>query len=212
MLTQDTTTKGVLHMSARLHRLTPKPARLRSEQAAKVRQAVLELDFDPEAIRPVLLSIDRNTAASRGWTFVMLSPSQNAAVVGWLRHHSKRPGVAIHLWAELLTGLRIDTGQVLLTRTQLAERVGVPPRSVSEILTELEDIGAISRRRQPTPGVRGKGSLEIFINPNVATHLTGTARDTAQAEAKPVEAQTTPKPVTARKRTERNNIRVLDNA
>ena len=38
---------------------------------------------------------------------------------------------------------------------------------------ELEGIGAISRRRERIVGMRGPGAVRYFMNPNVATHLTG---------------------------------------
>jgi hypothetical protein len=48
---------------------------------------------------------------------------------------------------------------------------------------ELESIGAISRRREKVPGMRGPGAVRYFMNPNIATHLNGKARDKAQAKA-----------------------------
>ena len=177
-----------MHMAATLHRLQTKKTRLGQEQATEIRQMVLALDGLPdETMRAFLLTIDRQTAATRGWTFVMLSPAQNAAVVTWLRRNSGRPGVAVQLWAELLTGLRIDTGEVLITRKELAERVEAAPNAVTDILTELEGIGAISRQRKRVKGMRGPGQVSVFVNPNVATRLVGTARDKAQADHRPVE-------------------------
>ena len=59
------------------------------------------------------------------WMFAMISPTQNAAVVRWLGEHSKRPQAAVRLWAELLTALRPDTGEILLTRDQIAALLGI---------------------------------------------------------------------------------------
>ena len=177
-------------MAATLSQLRTRADRLRQEQATKLRQHILAFDefqLPEDALRAIILAIDKKTAAEQGWTFIMLSASQNAAVVGWLRHHSKRSGMALQLWAEILTGLRNDTGEVLLTREELAERVQARPTAVSEVLGELEHIGAISRRRQRLEGKQGPGRLTIFINPNVGTRLTGAARDKAQAAMPPVE-------------------------
>ena len=188
-------------MAATLSKLQTRTQRLDQERAQKLRQHILAFDaFDlpEEAVRSVLLTIDRQTATTRGWTFVMLSPTQNAAVVGWLRHHSARSGMAVQLWAELLTGLRIDTGEVLLSREELAARVDAAPTSVSQVLTELEQIGAISRHRQRTDGMRGPGRLAIFINPNVATRLSGAIRDKAQETAQPVSVPVLPKTTSRR--------------
>src|SRR5215212_3747288 len=98
-------------MAARIFRLRTKPERLRGEKAAELRQLVIEYPGLPERARSeIVATIDRQTASETGWTFVMLSPEQNAAVVRWLRQNSERPVVALALWGELFTALRRDTG------------------------------------------------------------------------------------------------------
>src|SRR3954471_215126 len=73
-------------MAAQLHRLRTKADRLRSDTAAQLRQLVLEYPGLPERARGEIIgTIDRQTASEAGWTFVMLSPEQNAAVMRWLR-------------------------------------------------------------------------------------------------------------------------------
>jgi hypothetical protein len=116
----------------------------------------------------------------------MLSPEQNAAVVAWLAEHSARPQQAMKLWSILFTALRTDTGEIVLTRDELADRLGVTSDKISELMGELEQIGAISRRRHKIGGMRGRGMVRYFMNPRVATCLTGEARDQAQAAAPPL--------------------------
>ena len=70
----------------------------------------------------------------------------------------------------------------MLTRDELAERVGIAPRHVSEIMTELEGIGAVSRRRA------GR-AVRYYMNPMIGTHLPGQARDAAQAAARQLELE-----------------------
>jgi hypothetical protein len=123
----------------------------------------------------------------------MLSPAQNRAVVNWLLEHSSRPQKAISLWSLLFEHLRRDTGEIMLTREQMAEQIVEEPKHVSTIMTELESIGAIDRRREKVPGMRGPGVARYFMNPNVATHLTGKLRDKVQAEASPVKPDPRPK-------------------
>ena len=73
-------------MAATLRRLRTKADRLRAEQADALRQLVLDYPALPERPRgEIVAAIDRQTAAENGWTFVMLSPSQNKAVQRWLR-------------------------------------------------------------------------------------------------------------------------------
>src|SRR3954452_5782109 len=171
-------------MPARIARLRTKADRLRSDTADQLRRFVLGFDGLPErACGEIVATIDRLTASEAGWTFVMLSPEQNAAVIRWLRQHSRLPTMALALWGELFTALRRDTGEIVLTRDELAERVGTHPDNVSRIMHELASIGAIIVHRERVAGMRGPGRAVYLMNPNVATNLTGAARDKAQAEA-----------------------------
>jgi hypothetical protein len=168
-------------MAAKIVRLRTKPERMRGETAAELRQLVLGYHGLPERARgEIVAAIDRETASQAGWTFVMLGPEQNAAVVRWLHQNSRYPTLAPALWAELFTALRRDTGQIMLTRDELAERINAGPDAVSRIMGELTSIGAIMARRERVAGMRGQGRAVYFMNPQVGTHLTGAARDRAQ--------------------------------
>src|SRR4051795_13710898 len=174
-------------MAAQIARLRTKADRLRSDTAAQLRQLVLEYPGLPERARGEIIgTIDRQTASEAGWTFVMLSPEQNAAVMRWLRQHSERPVLALALWGELFTALRRDTGEIALTRDELAERIGAQPNHVSEIMHELAGVGAIVVHREKVAGMRGRGRAVYLMNPNVATNLAGAARDKAQGAAGPL--------------------------
>ena len=166
-------------MSATIHRFRSQKQKLTNEQGKTARQYVLDLKdkgLSDEQITPIIACIDGQTASQNGWSFVMLSPYQNNAVVTWLRQHSKRRTEAMALWSECFTAMRNDTGEICLTRAELADRVGISNQNTSRIMTELENIGAITRKRD---GRR----VRYFMNPNVGTHLTGRARDKAQAHA-----------------------------
>src|SRR3954453_23646440 len=174
-------------MAARITRLRTKADRLRAEEAGELRRLVLERPGLPERVRgEIVATIDRETASEGRWTFVMLSPEQNATVMRWLRQHSRRPVLALALWGELFTALRHDTGEIMLTRDELAERVGTRPNEVSNLMHELASIGAIIVHREKVAGMRGPGRAVYLMNPNAATNLAGAARDQAQAVAKPV--------------------------
>jgi hypothetical protein len=174
-------------MAATLHRLRTKRQRLRKEQAQALRQMILDFEGLPDhAARAIIGAIDRETAADNGWTFVMLSPAQNRAVVNWLLAHADRHRPALALWALLFEHLDRHTGMILLTRDELAEQIGTHPDIVSTIMSDLEQIGAIVRRRERVAGMRGPGTVRYFMNPNVGTHLVGLVRDEAQAKAAPL--------------------------
>ena len=117
-----------------------------------------------------------------GWTFVMLSPAQNRAVVQWLLRHSTRPQKAVDLWAVFFEYLHFETGEIMLTRDAMAEAIGSDASTITKVTAELEWIGAISRRREPR-----NGPVRYFMNARVATHLPFKARERAQAEASPLE-------------------------
>ena len=171
-------------MPATLVRLRTKPARIQAATAAELRRMLLDFPGLPERERSGLVAaLDRLTPSEGRWPFVMISPEQNAAVVRWLRHHSRFPTLALALWGELFTALRHDTGEVMLSRDELAERVGTRPNEVSNLMHELASIGAIIVHREKVAGMRGPGRAVYLMNPNVATNLTGAARDKAQAEA-----------------------------
>lgn len=168
-------------MAATIHRFRSRRDKLKAAEASRLRQMVLdfggELDLPDGVIGRVVAAVDGQTASEGGWTFVMIGPRENQAVVDWLRNNSRRPQAAMVVWAMLFTALRYDTGEIMLTRAEIAEHVGIGADNVSRIMSELVGIGAVSRRRE------GR-SVRYFMNPNIGTHLGGQARDQAQAEAK----------------------------
>jgi CRP-like cAMP-binding protein len=171
-------------MAARIIELRTKPKRLRADQAERLRQALLPFEDElPEQVRDLRYQINRLTFSDRKWTFVMLSPEQNAAVVNWLVKQSARPLVAVRLWALCFEHLDKDTGEIRRTRDQIAESLGIGADHVSQIMSELVKAGAIIRHRVRIAGMRGPGAVRYFMNPRVATHLENHARDIAQAAA-----------------------------
>ena len=173
-------------MPATIHLFRSKRARIKTEQAHEMRQLLLDFaedhDLPEDALGRIGAAVDGETASEKGWTFVMIGPRENDAVVTWLLKNSRRRVEAVNVWSKLFTALRHDTGEIMLTRDELAEAVGIAPRSVSTIMTELEEIGAISRRRV------GRG-VRYFMNPTIGTHLTGKTRDDVQATARQLELE-----------------------
>jgi len=173
-------------MPATLKHLHTKSDRLKREQAAMLRAALASFEGEmPGAVRALRAHIDRLTASRNGWTFIMLSPDQNAAVVDYLASHSSRPVVAMRLWALLFQHVDGDTGAISLRRDEIAGRLGIALEDVSRVMTELQAVGAIIRYRERVAGMRGPGVTTYFMNPLVGTHLAGAERDAAQAVASP---------------------------
>lgn len=67
-------------------------------------------------------------------------------VEAWLRENSECPRQAAKLWSLLLDDAHPDTGQITLTREQIATQLDIAPGNVSRIMTELERGGTISCR------------------------------------------------------------------
>lgn len=170
---------------AQIFNLQPRRERLRSDQEHALRQAMLpfEDDIPGDIFRGLISQIDRASAARNKWTFIMLSPEQNHLVIEHLAANSKRPIMALRAWGLCFNHMRNDTGEILLYREELAEKLGTDAENVSRVMTELVNFGAIIRRREPRQGVRGPGMVHYFMNPKVATHLAGVERDKAQNDA-----------------------------
>lgn len=91
----------------------------------------------------------------------------------------RRPKLAVKLWSLLFSKLPPDSNDVQATRQDLARELGCTPREISEVMGELEKLGAVYRRQE------GRG-VRYLVHPKFGTHLAGAARDRAQAEAPPL--------------------------
>ena len=106
----------------------------------------------------------------------MLQPDLNQAVIRHMTKRSKRPILAVNLWAMFLNNLRTDTGEILLTRQEMADQLEQLPCDISKVMSEFAKIKVIRREKKG-------GRVFYFLNPWVATHLTGEERDNAQDNA-----------------------------
>ncbi len=167
-------------MGARIVLISAHKALLRRDRTVRLRRELSAHELDaPDLVRELLAVVDRHTASALGWRFVMLGPHENRLVVRWINENAKRPRLSGLLWAELICHMRTDTGEIVRNRTQLAELVGCSPKHISDALSELLRMGALIRRQE------GR-DVRWFINPLVATCLTGAARDDAQRAAPPL--------------------------
>ena len=139
-------------------------------------EAVRDMLGSVAGTEDIVAFVERKLAAGRGWKFLMVEPVLYAEVVEHLLEHSKRPQKAVRLFTRLFTVLPADGNEITASRSELARMAGIAPSSVSEIMGELEAVGAVYRRRE------GRG-VRYFVNPLLGTHLAGAVRDKAQAEA-----------------------------
>lgn len=169
--------------------LQTRPDRLRRDQESALREALLPFEDDDMPggiVRELLTVIDRRSASRNKWTFVMLSPDQNVAVIEFIAKVSDRPILALRVWGLCFKHLRNDTGEIMLSRNEMAELVDTHPDHITRVMRELAGFGAVTMRYQKVKGLRGPGVVRYFMNPRVATHLGGAERDKAQDEAPPL--------------------------
>lgn len=102
--------------------------------------------------------------------FTMLSRAQTKAIWDAIRALSpdERPNHVRHAFDLVILNLRQDTGEVMLSRDQLAKEIGCSPDHVSHVMSTLVRLGVITRERQRVEGMRGPGVVVYYINPHVA--------------------------------------------
>jgi len=155
-------------------RLKTQKDRLQEDQADLLKQALLPFaETSPamrEAVGRLYVQIKNLTTPDPGTTepFVMIRPAQNAAVVDWLEANSKRPMKAMRVWALLFDHLMPHTGQIMLTREEISEAIGIRADDVSQIMNELVKFGAIFSERERVEGLRGPGLVRYYMNRHVA--------------------------------------------
>ena len=155
--------------------LKTRPQRFDEDQARALKQALLPfLDdqrYPQDHVQGLLHDIDRKTRPDApAETFIMLKPAQNAAVIQWLGANSRRPAKAMMVWGTLFEHLYPHTGQIMLSREQIAETVGIRPNEVSAIMGELAKCHAVFTERRRVEGVRGPGQAIYFMNKHVAEY------------------------------------------
>lgn len=140
------------------------------------RQLVLALPFPDETKRDMMRLIARDTVqlapSKKGW-FIMMYPDQFAWVHDELKKLKRNRQLALDVWAHLPRFIRMDTGEVLRSRAQLAELHDCDVHDITKVMKALADLGAVRR----VPDGRG---VKYFLNPKVGTHVES---DLGRAEA-----------------------------
>ena len=103
--------------------------------------------------------------------YFMLSSIQAVAVweaIWSLPNIARR--VQVHRAFDLICAhVERDSCEILMTRDDLARRIGTAPTHITSIMATLRDLGVIERtERRRIPGVRGPGEVVYFLNPHVA--------------------------------------------
>lgn len=120
----------------------------------------------------VLAKLQAERDAEPLWkgSFTMLNRAQTAAA--WKAVDDlpgkDRPRQVRRVLDQVMLNMAFDTGELSVTREQIAEAVGCTPREVSMAMGHLERIGVIVRSYERVPGMRGRGKAIYAINPHVA--------------------------------------------
>ena len=164
----------------------PKHCKATRDQAIALRELARDLDIPDEARHILDNALFKITdKPSKRWTFVMINQQQFRFVAQAI---SERPdaGKTLMVWNCAMTYARMDTGEILASREQLAKDARTLPRHVSTAMGELVKIGALLRKRI--------GRHVIYsINPNVGwAGGEGTRQEAAEFVA-PVKLRLVPK-------------------
>lgn len=159
-------------MTAKVHRLRPP----RHDTVAEALQLVIDLPSTPDTVRDGLTEMLGTYTPPDAWSFVMLNPSQQRAVLKAI-HAGPRPFATVMVWNACISRLNYGTGEVMASRSQLSEDAQVRPEEVSKALTRLTEIGALLRLK---PG-------RYAINPHVAWSGSQGQRQDAAKGTEPVQ-------------------------
>lgn len=156
--------------------MTTKIVRLRPQRHDTIAQALqlaleLPLGLSDPTRDEIAKALGRYEPAPR-WTYVMLNPDQIRAVLK-LINASEKPLLALRVWTALVSHVRLETGEIMASRTRLAEDAETTPQEASRALSMMAEMGILIRLR---PG-------RYAVNPSVAWAGSLVQRETAAKDA-----------------------------
>lgn len=122
--------------------------------------------------------VRRRTTSKAKWRFIMMQPEANAFVLDAIQgpNGPARPKITTRLWGRILTRVDYDTGRIMMDRADMMQASGASRwDEVASALAFLEGPTVEALKSTGT----GK-EKRWFVNPNIATHLTGGQRDAEQ--------------------------------
>jgi len=98
-----------------------------------------------QATKDDLAQAQGRVAPAEGWGFVMLNPEQQRQVLKSIKD-GPRPFDTIAAWNACISFIGYDhDGEIMASRTQIAEAAGISPDNTSRALSRLVEIGALLR-------------------------------------------------------------------
>lgn len=182
-------------MVATVFKLVPHRERLRRDRARRMIDLLAGAEgldlaaWEVERVRNALFRVAEPASEATLWPggYDMISRELTAKVWDWIRElpGEDRPAEVRHAFDLVLVNLRPDTGEVMLTRDEFAERMRVQPNRVTRAMSVLARGGVILRERRKVAGLRGPGVAVYRINPHLAWNGSLAARAAAVKEAEP---------------------------
>lgn len=172
---------------AKLHRLVPDRERVKRSDAALAARLIDGMDYLPQELRHTMRrelfrAAEPDTSRSPWGKYTMLSVAQVGAIWQAIRELERtkpeerpqemrhaRPHEVRHVLDLAFLHLRQDTGEIMLTRDEIAERSGITPQNVSKAMTVLANLGVVIKGDlRKVAGMKGRGMRPYFINPHAA--------------------------------------------
>lgn len=162
-------------MKSKVYRLLPDRERIKREEAADAMLIIGRLGLPRHAEQRIQHDLYRIVEPDGTRTpfgkYVMLSVQQMGTIWDAIRAlpAKHRPHEVRHAFDLCILNLRQDTGEVMLTRDEIAARMKTAPNDVSKAMSCLEKMGVIIKGdRRKIAGLRGPGVAAYFINPHAA--------------------------------------------
>lgn len=180
--------------SAKVYRLLPDRERIKRQEAADADRTIATLNLPrhlQERIRHELYrASEPDSIRSPFGKYVMLSVQQVGAIWDAIEKLPKaaKPRIVDRAFKLAMLNLRQDTGEIMLTREELAERMKCTPQDVSKAMGQLAKMGVIIKgERRRVAGLKGPGPVPYFVNPHAAWNgSTGLRELEAQRQTPPL--------------------------
>lgn len=162
-----------MHMASKVVRFIAKREKVERERAADLMAAVEAMCPPPALLVQLRRVVSRHTKPDAspwpgGFSMVSLEWIGRAWKAIDALKGKDRPKDVRRAFDAVLLNLSPDTGEVLLSRDELAEAMGVSPDKASAAMSVLVRLGLVQREYLPVEGMRGRGMVRYAINAHVA--------------------------------------------
>jgi predicted transcriptional regulator len=154
-------------------KFSSKQHQLEQQQTAELQKQLLLYPSDQlphREKRTILNKLYRELDDNDCWGFTMFGRKQVMKISQCIRKlpPSMRPVQTRDVFLHVLLNINQDTGEVMLTREEIAQELEISSNNVSTIMKTLENMGVIRREYEKVVGMRGRGVVIYYVNPDVA--------------------------------------------